>query len=105
MRACAIFLLAAVTCFAGQQVTFFDTWEPPPALADLWRPMCECWWEDGQGMRSPQIAAHFKDYAKHHSVEAAVPEIFTDLRRHDTGFLETAYTYLLAEWPRHDVLR
>lgn len=101
----AVLMLASVTCFAGQKVTFFDTWEPQPALLDLWRPMCECWWENGQGMHSPQVAAHFKDYARHNSPEAIVPQIFADLKRHDTDFVETAYTFLLAEWPRNEVLR
>ena len=104
MRASLAFLIvASATCSAGEKVRFFETWAPRPALRELWQPMCECWWNADLGMRSPRIAAHFKEYARHHSPEALVPEIFADLKAHDTELSETAYTYLLAQWPRHRV--
>src|SRR6266849_1489434 len=96
----AVLILASVTCSAGEKVRFFETWETRPALRELWQPMCECWWNANLGMRSPRIAAHFKEYAIHHSPEALVSEIFADLKTHDTELTEIAYTYLLAHWPR-----
>ena len=96
--------MTSLTCFAGERVNFFETWETRPVLRELWQPMCECWWDAELGIRSPRIAWHFKEYAKHHSPEAVVSEIFADLKTHDTELTETAYTYLLAQWPRQKVL-
>jgi hypothetical protein len=106
MRLClAVLLVTNVAGVASEKVSFFETWETRPALRDLWRPMCECWLDNELGMKSPRIAAHFKDYAKHHSPEALVPQIFADLKTHDTELTEIAYLYLLAQWPRDRVLR
>jgi hypothetical protein len=105
MRVCLTLLfVTSVTCIADENVHFFETWETRPVLRDLWRPMCECWWDSELGMKSPRVAAHFKHYARHHSPEAVVPEIFADLKTHDSELVEIAYIYLLAQWPRPRVL-
>jgi hypothetical protein len=106
MRAFLAFLLAtSVTCIAGEKVRFFETWEPRPALRDLWLPMRESWWNADLGFGTPRVATHFKNFARHHSPGEIVPEIFADTKIHHSELTEIAYTYLLAQWPRKKVLR
>jgi hypothetical protein len=106
MRACvALLILASANCIAGEKVQFGESWEPRPALRSLWLPMRASWWDAEKGMLSPRVAAHFKGFSRTHSPEAIVPEIFADAKIHHTEFTEIAYTYLLAQWPRHRVFR
>jgi hypothetical protein len=106
MRACLIVLLAAsATCVAADNVQFFESWQPRPALRDLWAPLRESWWDANRGFGSPRVAEHFKAFARHRTPEAILPEIFADLKIHRTELTEIGYTYLLGQWPRKRVLR
>jgi hypothetical protein len=67
--------------------------------------MRESWWNPQLGFGSPQVSAHFKDFARHHSPEVIVPEIFADTKIHHSELTEIGYTYLLAQWPRKKVLQ
>ena len=105
MRVTVMLLLLSVSSFAADKVRFFESWEPRPSLRTLWLPLRESWWNPQLGFGSPRVAAHFKDFARHHSPEAIVPEIFADTKIHHSELTEIAYTYLLAQWPRKRVLR
>jgi hypothetical protein len=106
MHVCLVVLLAAnVTCIASEKVHFFESWQPRPALRELWLPLRESWWDANCGFGSPRVATHFRNFARHHSPEAIVPEIFADTKIHHRELSEIAYTYLLAQWPRKKVLR
>jgi len=105
MRVVASLLLLAVTSLAGDQMHFFESWEPRPALRSLWLPLRESWWNPQLGFGSPRVSQHFKDFARHHSPEVIVPEIFADTKIHHSELTEIGYTYLLAKWPRKRVLQ
>jgi len=105
MRVVASLLLLAVTSLAGDQMHFFESWEPRPALRSLWLPLRESWWNPQLGFGSPRVSQHFKDFARHHSPEVIVREIFADTKIHHSELTEIGYTYLLAKWPRKRVLQ
>jgi hypothetical protein len=105
MRLAIIVLLLAVSSVAAEKVRFFESWEPRPALRLLWLPLRESWWNPQLGFGSPRAAADFKDFARHHSPEAIVPEISADAKLHHSELTEIAYMYLLAQWPRKTVFR
>ena len=104
MRVILCLLLLTVSSFAIERVRFFESWEPRPALRSLWLPLRESWWNPQLAFESPRVAAHFKDFARHHSPEAIVPEVFADTKIHHTELTEIAYTYLLGQWPLKKVL-
>jgi hypothetical protein len=103
MRIIVILLLLSVSAFASERMRFFESWEPRPALRPLWLPLRESWWNSERGFGSPRIAAHFKDFARHHTPDAIVPEIFADTKLHHSELTEIAYTCLLSYWPRKTV--
>jgi hypothetical protein len=103
MRVIVALLFFSVSCFAAGQVRLFESWEPRPALRPLWLPLQESWWHSEVGFGSPRVAAHFKAFARQHTPEAIVPEIFADTKLHHSELTEIAYTYLLAQWPRKRV--
>src|SRR3954464_13198918 len=79
MRVCLVVLLAAnVACIASEKVHFFESWQPRPALRELWLPLRESWWDANRGFGSPRVATHFRNFARHHSPEAIGPEIFPE---------------------------
>jgi hypothetical protein len=104
MRVLACLLLLTAASLAADKVVFFESWEPRPALRELWLPLRESWWNPQVGFASPRVSAHFKNFARHHSPDVIVPEIFADTKIHHSELTEIAYTYLLAQWPRKRVL-
>ena len=104
MRTAIVLLLLAASSFAAEKMHFFESWKPRPALRELWLPMRESWWNPQLGFGSPRVSEHFKDFARHHSPEVIVPEIFADTKIHHSELTEIGYTYLLAQWPRKRVL-
>jgi hypothetical protein len=104
MRVLVLLLLLSSTCIAGEKVHFFESWEPRPALRELWLPLRESWWDPRLGFGSPKVSQHFKNFARHHSPELIVPEIVADTKIHYSELTEIGYIFLLAQWPRKRVL-
>jgi hypothetical protein len=69
MRTLIMLLVLSGTCIAGETVRFFESWEPRPAVRELWLPMRESWWDTNRGFEGPRVDTHFKAFARTHAPE------------------------------------
>ncbi len=66
--------------------------------------MKESWWITGQGTKSPRLARHCEEYARHHTPEELVPEMVADLKAYPSEVHWFVYLHVMMRWPQKRVL-